>query len=109
MAEGKWKTRRVFQGPERAGYSTAHLARGSKLLWRKKPQRAVRSDGVVVDTPCLDRAPGVGQIDEPVFIQTGIPELAVEAFDQRVLDRLARLTRSPVIEVSTIWPMHSRQ
>ena len=32
-------------------------------------------------------AAGVSQIDEPVLVQTGVPELSVEALHQCVLDR----------------------
>ena len=39
----------------------------------------MRADRVVVDAPCLDGAPGIGEIQKPVFVQARIPELAVEA------------------------------
>ena len=51
----------------------------------------MRADGVVVDAPGLDGAPGIGEVQKPVFVQACVPELAVEALYQRVLDRLARL------------------
>ena len=35
--------------------------------------------GVVVDSPGFDVTLGIGEMDEPVFIQTRILELAVEA------------------------------
>ena len=39
--------------------------------------------------PRLDRPPGIGQIHEPVKVQARIAQAAVEAFDERVLRRLA--------------------
>ena len=74
--------------------ATAPVGRTPKLLRGKKSQRTVRTDGVVVDAPSFDRAASVGDIDEPVLVQTGVPKLAVEAFYQRVLDRLARLNEA---------------
>ena len=38
--------------------------------------------GVAIDPPGFDGPAGVGQIDEPVFVQTFIPELSVKAFDE---------------------------
>ena len=45
---------------------------------------------VVVLTPDLDFSPSVSQIGKPVGIQAFVAELAIEAFDEAVLDRLAR-------------------
>ena len=49
----------------------------------------MRPDGVVVDPPGFDRRLRVGQADKPVLVQTFVAKLPVEAFDVRVLDRLA--------------------
>ena len=62
-----------------------------------------------MDPPGLDAAPGISEIDEPVFVQARIAELAVEALHQRVLNRLPRLdesqpyTRSPVVGGRPDW------
>ena len=50
----------------------------------------MRSFGVVLDAPSFDDAACVRQVDEPVFVQTFVAEFPVEAFDIRVLIRLAR-------------------
>ncbi len=50
----------------------------------------MRPDAIVVITPCVDLTASVEQIAEPAHAQTLLAEAAVEAFDQRVLDRLAR-------------------
>lgn len=41
--------------------------------------------------PNIDRAPGVVEIYEPMLVEAGVAELAIEAFDERVLGGLARL------------------
>src|SRR6185312_5643488 len=61
-----------------------------KVLRRGPVQRAVGTHGVVVDAPGFDRHRRIGQTDKPVFVQTFIAKLAVEALDVRVLDWLAR-------------------
>ena len=48
---------RVFEGPTGAGFFTATADRDSKLLQHEKPQRAVRTDRIVVDGPDMDGAP----------------------------------------------------
>jgi hypothetical protein len=68
----------------------------------------VRPHLVVVEPPSLDRSAGVAEINEPVLIQTLVSELAVEALDIAVLNRLPRtdeaeldaLSVSPCIESS---------
>ena len=45
---------------------------------------------VVLLTPRFDRPSGMIHRDEPVLVQTLVAELAVEALDVLVLDRLAR-------------------
>src|SRR4029079_16672879 len=91
VAVGKWETRRVFQGPEGTVFSIAFFTRYSKLLWRSIPETAVWTHGVVVNAPELNLASGIGDREEPVFIQAGIPKLPVVAFDESVLCRFARL------------------
>jgi len=61
-----------------------------KLGWRHVPQRAVRPDLVVVETPRLDLAARVGQVDKPVLVQALVTKLAVEALDEAVLDSACR-------------------
>jgi len=46
-------------------------------------------DSVVVVPPVVDEALGIVEIPEPVDAQAFVPELAVEAFDEGVFDRLA--------------------
>ncbi len=45
----------------------------------------------VVDPPLVDFMSGIGQAQKPVLIETSIAELAVEALDEGILCRLARL------------------
>ena len=91
MAVGKWETRRVFQGHAVTVFSTAFFARQTKLFRCLISKAAVRTNSVVVNAPDLDMAPGVGDRDEPVFIQAGIPKFAVVTFDKGVLCRFAGL------------------
>ena len=48
----------------------------------------MRSCGVVMDSLSFDDGPGMGQVDEPFFVQIFIAEPSVEAFDEGVLRRL---------------------
>ena len=50
----------------------------------------MRSFGVVLDPPLLNDTLRLGHGDEPVLVQTFVPELAVEALDVRILIRFAR-------------------
>ncbi len=43
---------------------------------------------VVVDPPGFDNSAGVGQVEEPVFVEAFILEFAVEGLDKGVPDRL---------------------
>ena len=45
---------------------------------------------VVILAPLFDRALGVRQVDEPVLVETLVPEPTVETFYERVLRRLSR-------------------
>lgn len=51
----------------------------------------MRARAVVVMAPVADLFAGVPQRPEPVQVQAFIPELAVEALDEGILDRLAGL------------------
>ena len=62
----------------------------SELLRCQVAERAVRSLGVVLDSPVLNDLSCVRHRQEPVFIQALVPEAPVEALDVGVLDRLAR-------------------
>lgn len=90
--------------------------------------------GIVVAAPSFDLLAGVTQRAEPVQIEALVAQLAVQALDEGVLDRLARLvpsgplsrtissgrpcsstrssrcraTLAPEIETSTIWPGRNR-
>ena len=48
---------------------------------------------VIVLSPLVDDNPGMVKGVEPVLIQALIPELAIEAFDECILCRLARLNQ----------------
>lgn len=52
-------------------------------------ERAVRSDGVVVDAPAFDLRLRIHQVQKPVLVQTLVAEFAVETFDVPFFDRLA--------------------
>ena len=45
--------------------------------------------GVVIDPPGFDGFPGILQVQKPVFVEAFVPELAVEGFDEGILNRLA--------------------
>ena len=47
--------------------------------------------GVVMDPPGFDNDPGMGQADEPFFVQTFITEPPVEAFSKGIVHRFAGL------------------
>ena len=47
------------------------------------------ADGVVVDPPRLDDAPGFAEPVEQVLIETFVPKPAVERLDERILRWLA--------------------
>ena len=64
-----------------------------KLLGSQKTQGAVGTNFVVISSPLLDRTFRVGDREEPVQVQALTPEYSVEAFDESVLDRLARLNK----------------
>jgi hypothetical protein len=51
---------------------------------------AVRARGVVTDAPRFDRAPRIGETEEPVLVQALVPESAIETLDEGVLHRLPR-------------------
>src|SRR5206468_5512697 len=74
-----------------AGRSRAPLR---KLRWCEIAERRVRPHLVVVAPPGLDLLPRVGQIEEPVLVQTLVAELAVEALDEAVLHGPTRGRRS---------------
>ena len=54
---------------------------------------------VVVGSPLVYFMSGIGQAQKPVLIETAIPEFAVEALDEGILNRTGepyRLSRRPV-------------
>src|SRR5207302_140935 len=65
--------------------------RAQEFMGRAVVQAAVRSFMVVFGPPGGNTAPCLPEIFEPAGVQTFIAELAVEAFDKGVLNRLPRL------------------
>ena len=57
-------------------------------LWLCEEKRESQANGVVVDFPGFDTAPGSGKIDKRVLVRTRIVELAVESRYPCVLNRL---------------------
>ena len=51
----------------------------------------VRPFPIVFDSPLFDFAARIVERDEDVFVETLLPQPAVEALDEGVLNRLARL------------------
>ena len=91
----------VLLGTVEAGFRLGMRseARG-ELLRRQIPQRAVRAHRVVVYPPGLDYFSRPPQIHELVLVQAFIPELPVEAFDERVLHEppsLNEVQRHPML------------
>ena len=78
MAGGKWALGRLFRTRNATGWIRGLLQGPSKLFWTPKPQRTVGSDGVIVNPPGFDAAPGLSQIQKPLFVQTGITQFAVK-------------------------------
>ena len=62
-----------------------------KLLGSQKTQGAVGTNFVVINSPLLDRAFRVRDRKGPVQVQALVSECPVEAFDEFILDWLARL------------------
>lgn len=53
----------------------------------------MRYDVIVIVSPLSDFVACNYQVQKPALVATAVPELAVEAFDKRILRRLARLNR----------------
>ena len=51
----------------------------------------MRSDAVVVIAPLTDQVPRISEMQEPLLVQTTIPELAIERFHERILGWFSRL------------------
>ena len=64
---------------------------GQSLHWRSIAKRRVGALGVVVMAPSLDFLAGMTPRTEPMQVQALVPELAVQALDEGVLDWLAWL------------------
>ena len=58
---------------------------GSKLVWGDAAEAAMGADLIVFLPPGFDEAAGFSQGGEPVLIEAFVAELAVEAFDERIL------------------------
>ena len=54
-------------------------------------QRTVWPPLVVISAPGSDQDTDLGQTRKPMLIQTLVPESAIEALDERILGRFARL------------------
>jgi hypothetical protein len=63
---------------------------------RQGAEAAVRSQVIVVVTPCLDRFARLGEGEEDVLVEAFVAQAAVEALDEGVLHRLAWLDVMPV-------------
>src|SRR5438046_8451844 len=60
-----------------------------KHCWHLVADRAVRSHLVVVSTPSLAFSACLVEAEEPIGVQALSPKLAVQAFDECVVGRLA--------------------
>ena len=87
-AEGEWETRSVFQGGLIADFSSA--ADGCVFVRRPVRECRVRPVIVLVMAPQGQLAASIGQGEEDFDVQAFIAQLAVEALNVAVLDRLAR-------------------
>jgi hypothetical protein len=86
--EGKWETRSVFQGGSIAVFFSAAYV--GELVRRPIGQCRVRTVVVVVLAPQGQLVTSISQGEEDFHVQALIAQLAVEALDIAVLDRLAR-------------------
>jgi hypothetical protein len=66
-----------------------------KLAGRERSETGMRTRTIVIESPGFDDLPRFGQTVEQVFVKAFIAQAAVEAFDESVLDRLARLDVMP--------------
>ena len=71
-----------------------NIAGKGKGFRRLVSKTAVRAFPVVVLTPSLDQLSRFLQRREPVFIETGISESAIEALHQSILHGLARFNKT---------------
>lgn len=67
----------------------------------------MRSLLIVVQAPVADLVPSVGEIPEPVFIQTLIPEFSVKALNVTILHRLSWLNQ-PQFNAMAVGPLIER-
>ena len=75
-----------------------NIAGTGKGFRRLVSQTAVGTFPVVVLTPGIDQLSSFLQRGEPVFVQTGVAKLAVEALNERVLNGLAWLNETQVAQ-----------
>ena len=54
--------------------------------WGQSTQTAVWPELVVILAPGFDQVSGFGEPEEKMFVETLVAKLAVEAFDESVLD-----------------------
>jgi hypothetical protein len=68
-------------------FSTAFFPADFRRVFRRGsiPQAAVRPYRIVIHSPGFNDPRRIVQADEPVLIQAFVPDLPVEAFDERVL------------------------
>ena len=76
---------------------------GCKLGWREATEARVRAAAVVVGLPRRNQLAGMRQRAEQALVQALVAEPAVEALDERILDRLAWLDVVPG-DVSLLAP-----
>src|SRR4051794_10566659 len=69
-----------------------HTARGPLEQRRRHvAERTVRSNGVVVITLSRTVRRRISEFEEPMLFQTAVPKTPVEALNERILIRFARL------------------
>ena len=68
------------------------------------PQSLMGSFGVVLLAPHLDDGTGFRQEAEVMLVQALVPQSAVEALDETVLDRMARAREGE--RDANRWPLH---
>src|SRR5215469_14968706 len=76
--------------------------------WWQITQAAVRPNGVVVEPPCSQGHPGMGERAEQRLVQQLVAQTAVEALDERILLRFARCDVVP-FDAAVLRPAQDRR
>ena len=53
----------------------------------------METNGIIIDPPRLDFAPGIGKTQEPKCIQTFLPDATIKRLAKGVVGRLSRSTK----------------